>query len=226
LCYKVIAMDEQQRAEDHLRVIRNLMERATIYRAISAPTALIGGALGTIVSIFLLWNLAGPDRIGLGLANRGLTARPFILLWLLVLLVTLCANTWFIFRKSRREGTSLFTPSLKLTIVSALPALFIVSIFTALFWSYDETEDALPLLVNIWIICYGLLLLATSPFAPRSLVVLGWVVLGTGGFLLAFASLIFRFDPAMRAILAMGLTFGLYHLAYAALTWPAKSRDK
>lgn len=216
-------MDEQQRAEEHLRVIRNLMERATIYRAISAPTALVGGLLATVVSIFLAWGMTGHNRI---LANQDLTGRYFILLWLMVLLVTLCANTWFIFRKSRREGTPLFTPALKLTIVSALPTLFIAAIFTALFWRYDETEEALPLLVNIWIICYGLVLLATAPFAPRSLVVLGWVALGTGGCILIFPSVIFRFEPAMRAILAMGLVFGLYHLAYAALTWPAKSREK
>ena len=31
-------MDERHRAEEHLRIIRTLMERATIYRAISAPT--------------------------------------------------------------------------------------------------------------------------------------------------------------------------------------------
>jgi hypothetical protein len=216
-------MDEQQRAEEHLRVIRNLMERATIYRAISAPTALVGGLLATVVSIFLAWGMTGHDRI---LANQGLTGRHFILLWLMVLLVTLCANTRFIFRKSRREGTPLFTPALKLTIVSALPTLFIAAIFTGLLWNYDETEEALPLLVNIWIICYGLVLLATAPFAPRSLVVLGWITLGTGGCILVFPSVIFRFEPAMRAILAMGLVFGLYHLAYAALTWPAKSRDQ
>ena len=39
-------MNERTRAEEHLRVIRSLMERATIYRAISAPTALVGGLLG------------------------------------------------------------------------------------------------------------------------------------------------------------------------------------
>ena len=47
-------MDERQRAEEHLRVIRTLMERATIYRAISAPTALAGGliALGLTSAIW------------------------------------------------------------------------------------------------------------------------------------------------------------------------------
>ena len=38
-------MNEQSRAEEDLRVIRTLMERAATYRAISAPTALVGGIL-------------------------------------------------------------------------------------------------------------------------------------------------------------------------------------
>ena len=43
-------MDERKRAEEHLRVIRSLMERATIYRAISAPTALVGSILALALS--------------------------------------------------------------------------------------------------------------------------------------------------------------------------------
>jgi hypothetical protein len=35
-------MSERSAAEEHLRVIRSLMERTTIDRAISAPTALVG----------------------------------------------------------------------------------------------------------------------------------------------------------------------------------------
>ena len=38
-------MNEPARAEAHLRVIRSLMERATVYRAISTPTALVGCVL-------------------------------------------------------------------------------------------------------------------------------------------------------------------------------------
>ncbi len=36
-------MATHSEAEEHLRVIRSLMERGTIYRAISAPVALAGG---------------------------------------------------------------------------------------------------------------------------------------------------------------------------------------
>lgn len=37
-------------AEEHLRVIRELMERATVYRAVSAPAALFCGLIALSVS--------------------------------------------------------------------------------------------------------------------------------------------------------------------------------
>jgi hypothetical protein len=47
-------MHERERAEEDLRVIRTLMERATIYRAISAPTALAGGVLAVTLTA-IIW---------------------------------------------------------------------------------------------------------------------------------------------------------------------------
>src|SRR4051812_26256696 len=41
-------------AADHLKTIRSLMERATVYRAISAPTALAGGLVALAIC-GLLW---------------------------------------------------------------------------------------------------------------------------------------------------------------------------
>jgi hypothetical protein len=70
----------------------------------------------------------------------------------------------------------------------------------------------------LWILCYGLALVATANFSPRSLVRLGWcfVVAGLGMFW-TWAS-----NPDIRmlltdeapASLAMGLTFGVLHIAY------------
>ena len=47
-------MSDRARAEEDLRVIRSLMERATIYRAISAPTAFVAGVL-SILSAGLIY---------------------------------------------------------------------------------------------------------------------------------------------------------------------------
>ena len=48
-------MIARSEAEEHLRVIRSLMEKATIYRALSAPAALVGGLLTISASAYLMW---------------------------------------------------------------------------------------------------------------------------------------------------------------------------
>ena len=48
-------MPTRSEAEEHLRIIRSLMEKATIYRAISAPGALVGGGLSVVTAMVGLW---------------------------------------------------------------------------------------------------------------------------------------------------------------------------
>jgi hypothetical protein len=94
-----------------------------------------------------------------------------------------------------------------------------------LFWKNNETAESLPILAVTWIICYGVALLATANFAPRSLVILGWLFL-LSGIVAVLGLQWFNHAPTRRACAAMGLTFGLYHLLYAGLTWPTRSRKE
>ena len=215
-------MNERRDAEEHLRVIRSLMERATVYRAISAPTAVIGGALALITSALLF---AGSGRDSTSFFHLGYpgAARHFITIWMTVLVVTLLANTVFIWRKARRESSAFFTSGLKLAIYSTAPVLIVAAVLTSLFWRNDETAEAVPILVTVWITCYGLALLATASFAPRSLRFLGWAFLLTGAACLLLTGPLFNADPARNSSIAMAVTFGLYHLVYGLSTWPGKT---
>lgn len=203
-------MDSNQ-ANEQLRVIRSLMERATVYRAISAPTALVGGILSIVASIIL----TRADMMSGADLNR------FIGGWLLVLVVTLVANTWFIHLKARREGGKIFSSGLRLAIRSALPVLLIAAALTTNAWRDDDPVQELVLPI-VWMCCYGLALLSTATFAPRSLIVLGWIFLASG----LITGGILDLDPNHRIplwpSLLMGVSFGAYHLIYAACTWPRK----
>ena len=77
--------NERSKAEEDLRVIRSLMERATVYRAISAPAALVAGLL----SIFA----AG------AIYRRPVHGRVFAAVWLVVLVFAVVTNAFFIWRK-------------------------------------------------------------------------------------------------------------------------------
>jgi lipoprotein signal peptidase len=220
-------MNEQERAEEHLKTIRRMMERATIYRAISAPTALVGGVLSLMASgYYLKWfHHFGPGDYIAGEQNN------FLRLWMLVLILTGVANTIFIVAGSRKHGEPVLSTSMKAAFIALAPALVAGGAFTLYFAGMGWIPLVDFYMAVGWSIFYGLALLATSHFAPRSLTLLGYAFLVSG--LVAF--LVYRFsngffidvisgepDTQPTGILFMALTFGLYHLIYALCAWPRK----
>jgi hypothetical protein len=211
-------MNDRVRAEEDLRVIRTLMERATIYRAISAPTALIGGALSILAAIFV--QLCSRPNNFLG---HALNSREFVFLWIGVLILTLIANAFFVWREARSNGRPFISAGMKLAIGAIAPNLIVPALFTSWFLKIGFLGAVELELIVVWVVFYGLALLSTALFAPRSLVILGWAVLLTGVSVPVAANAVERLsDNAPNFV--MGLTFGLYHLIYAGFTWPRKSK--
>lgn len=208
-------------AQEHLRAIRQLMERATIYRAISAPTALFGGIFSLALSaLMLLWQA--------GDAERNVPAALFYAAWGVVLAMTAAANTFFIWREAHQRRESPISPAMKVALRSILPALFAGAAISA---CLVLTSDQAFVPVLFWLVFYGLALLSTMNFAPGSIVALGWAFLLTGlGAFIYFMNVTIlpftdlptptRFYPAA----IMGATFGAYHLVYAICAWPRRSQ--
>ena len=160
----------EQGAEEHLRAIRLLMERATIYRAISAPTAFVGGLLSLLLSSWmLLWQSAD--------VSRNVDARVYFVAWSLVFLLALAANMLFIVRGTRRRGESPVSSGMKLAVRSIMPSFFAGAAISA---CLTLTTDQPILPTVMWLVFYGLGLLSTMNFAPRSIIILGWAFLFTG----------------------------------------------
>jgi hypothetical protein len=209
-------MNEQERAEEHLRTIRRLMERGTIYRAISAPTALVGGVLSLAAC-------------GVWVASPIQDSAPhfsFLLLWLIVLLLTAGTNTLFIVLGARKRNEPVFSSSMRAAFSALAPAFLTAAILTLLFVvAASDPLNEITLGIT-WAICYGLGLLATSHFAPRSLTLLGWAFLISG--LGAVTVVRFANSSWMWSLIDnhtmyfMAATFGLFHLIYAACAWPRK----
>ena len=208
-------------AEEHLHAIRRLMERATIYRAISAPTALTGGLLSTVTAAVMLnWQMRE--------AGRNVNAVLFLEVWTLVFVLTLAANTLFIWRGAHVRGEPVVSSAMKLALRSIMPSLFAGAAIGACLTITTSLALLPPL---FWVIFYGLGLLSTMNFAPRSMVLLGWAFLFTGIFVLIYlmnASVMPDFDlPSPTRFFPaalMGVTFGLYHVVYAACTWPRRNQ--
>ena len=205
-------------AEEHLRIIRSLMERATIYRAISAPTALVGGLASLLaggVSHFL-------ETSKSRLATNPEDAGRFLFIWSLVLFVTAAANWWFLRREAGARGGQVFSPAMKKALGALFPPMFAGGILTLCVFS----PGGHVLLPMIWMIFYGLGLLSAGQFSPQAIPRLGWAFLLAG---LATAALTAFLTPVPAFLasphLLMATSFGGLHLLYAACTWKTSQAE-
>jgi hypothetical protein len=206
---------EHSRADEDMRVIRTLMERATICRAISASIAFLGGAL-SILSALFIWQ---SERF----LGRAIRPREFAIVWIDVLVLTIIATAVFVWREAKSGGRLFLSPGMKLALRAIVPNLLVPAIFTVWFLQTGFLGAVELELVVIWVVFYGLALLSTALFAPRALAILGWAFLLTGaGVAVITNALEGLTDDAPN--LVMGITFGLYHIIYALCTWLRKSR--
>lgn len=202
-------------AEEHLRVIRSLMEKATVYRAISAPTALVGGLTAVVAAGIVYWQTNGA-----AVATERINFL-FLGVWLGALVVTGLANTYFLWQGAVERGDRFLSSGMRAALRALWPNYLVAGALTIL-WA--GSAQWLP---SAWLLLYALGLLATQHFAPRSMFYLGWAFLIAG-----LAALFFLAAPGsglddlarLRAgNTVMGLTFGLLHLIYAACIWTRKS---
>ncbi len=209
---------ERSKAKADLRAIRSLMERATVYRAISAPAALIAGFLSIFAATATYLNNQRS-------INRPVHGRAFAVIWLIVLILAVASNAFFIWREAKKDRRPFISSGMKLSLRAIIPNLLIPAALT-LWFLVNGYKGATELeLVLAWIVFYGLALLSTGLFAPRSLVCLGWAFLLTALAIPAARNVLGDL-PAYLPTIAMGLTFGLYHLVYAACAWPRKRADE
>ncbi len=197
-------------ASRQLRVIRSLMERATIYRSLSAPTAFAGGLFSLGGFAVAYW--AKHAR------HQQLTDNEFLVTWAVILALTGLTNALVLWRESRRRGGPFFSPGMKVAMTSALPPLLCGGLLTVLIAGSAMVHAI------FWLLFYGLGLLAMQHFAPRSLVVLGWMFVVTGLAAVGYTMMVSWPAPEFTTLQAswlMAATFGGFHLAYAAAVWAA-----
>lgn len=210
------APPSQETALEHLRVIRTLMERAHIYRAVSAPAAFTGGVLALGLAAYGVYQNAV-------LFSQTFRWPQFLTAWLVLLLVCTVLNLVLLMRESKGRGLPFVTDGLRTALRCVTPPLLAGGVVGIGLIVY---EDQIELAALLWILCYGLALLATASFAPRSILWLGRAFLWSGLALSLFwfigggLGMIQR--PEAAASLLLGLTFGLFHIIYAIVVFLRK----
>jgi cytochrome bd-type quinol oxidase subunit 2 len=213
-------MNDNSTAEQNLGAIRELIERAEIYRAVSARTALIGGVLSILTAGAIYLN----DEVT-RIWDRPVRPRELAFAWLCVLFLTVTVSKLFLRGAARESGGAINSRRMKLAVRTIVPYLVIPAAFTGWFLTTGYLGAAEQDLVVVWIAFYGLMLLSTALFAPRALALLGWAFLLTSLSVPVFSDIIDNRVGSVPTVL-MGVTFGLYHLIYAGLNWPRKPRTQ
>lgn len=203
-----MAMTTHEEAADQLRAIRTMMERATIFRALSGETALIGGAMalaaGWISELRKGWDWGS--------------------VWLTGLAVALVFAIWQLCRTAAANDRTVWSHGLKVALRGALPSLIAGGFLGLLYLKYGNEKTA----ASVWILHYGLALLAIREFAPKSMTWLGIAFLVTG--IASFSAMTFvQFaTPLLNRLGPSGLmaaTFGGFHLIYGAAIVTTTRRD-
>lgn len=203
----------QETALDHLRVIRTLMERASLYRAVSAPAAIVGGTLSLGASV-------------LGFPPHPATGNlPFLAAWIGVLVLTTVINLILLTRESGGKGRPLVSDGLRMALRAIVPPMLTGGVLGVPL--ILDGQRALAALV--WILFYGLALQATVSFAPRSIIRLARAFLITGQALtvvyFATGRLASFLGDRELASLLLGLTFGAFHVVYGLAVLFSTAKD-
>ena len=198
---------DSKSAEENLRVIRGLMERATIYRTIAGPAALFCGSIALIVAALALF--PGPLQL--------LFRQNFIAVWIIVFLLSGAANTVFLLRSAGQRGEPFPSSRSRIALIAIAPGFLIAAAITIVLARYPA---AALNIATFWAGMYGVALLSTLTFAPRSIAILGWAFVFTScilvllqGSLSLLASQLHLETPEF-GYLVMAITFGLYHVVY------------
>lgn len=210
--------ESEKEAANHLRTIRALMERATVYRAISAPAALLAGLTTLGLCGYLVTRNPGSLP----------STRDFMFLWLAVLAFMTASNFYLLWSSARQRGEVFVSSGMRMALQAISPPL--AAGFVLSFLSANYRPQSYPEMASFWMLFYGLGLLAMRSFAPQSLVALGggFFSLGLVGFLPVVRESL-NWQPYPQGILFMALSFGLLHLIYAAAVFfprtPASAGD-
>jgi hypothetical protein len=198
---------ESHRAEEHLQVIRTLMERAAVYRRALAPTAFLLGGLGAV---------GAAAGVALGVDKPW----QFALYWLVVCAVAQAVGLLQIRRQAMRDGEAFWSPPLRQVTRAMVPTQLVGLVAAAAVFVNGGENPRLHLaLPAVWMVLYGFALHAAGFFMPRGVRWLGWVFLTCGSLMAAsFAAIpsspIWQTTAASHG--AMGLAFGGLHLALGA----------
>lgn len=186
-------------AEEHLRVIRQAMERSTRHSTFSGLSGIVVGLLALTGCLLMPVVVDG--------VSDPLWRYLFFGLWTLVLGSALVADFLLTKRRAREVGKRIRSPYARHLIRAAAPG-FLAALALTLFYVIHPTLIG-PYIYAFWMLCYAVSVLAVAQFSVREVSVLGWAFLAAGAVTLMLPPALGVGPRAMMAV-----TFGGFHIVY------------
>jgi hypothetical protein len=187
---------DAREAEEHLRVIRDLMERSTKYSTFSGLSGILAGVAsiaGCVVTQMLQARYSQPSDFRI----------PFLVTWSAVILFAIGVDYLLTKRRAAGVGKLILSRLGKQMFLAAAPGLGTGALLTLYFLSKNLLPDVYP----VWMLCYGIAVSAVGLFSQREVSYLGAAFLVAGALTLLFL-------PTL-GLPMMAVTFGGFHIVYA-----------
>ncbi|MBC8141201.1 MAG: hypothetical protein H7Y38_07145 [Armatimonadetes bacterium] len=185
-------------AQEHLRVIRQTMERSTKHSTLSGLSGVLVGfyaLVGSAVTFFVTPTFAVPyDRYA------------FIAVWAFVGLLSFTTDVILTKRKAAFLGKTPLSPLGKHLLRAASPGVAVGVILSAFYLMHPNL--IMQYIYGVWMLAYAAAILAVGMFSVREVSVLGWAFLGAGAVTLLL--------PEVAAAGMMAAAFGGGHIWYGA----------
>lgn len=152
----------QARAMDNLRFIRETMERAGEFTAISGWATVVIGFTALAAAY---------------LAASAPTGGQWILVWMAEAVLALVVSGWAMWRKGRSAGVPLLSGPGRKFLLSFCPPILAGALITLVLFRADLAV-ALP---GVWMLLYGCSVLAAGSFSVRIVPAMGLVFMLLGG---------------------------------------------
>jgi hypothetical protein len=179
-----------ERAMDNLRFIRETMERASAFTAVSGWAQVATGATALVACL---------------LAARQRSALAWIAVWFTEALLTLIISGWAMRRKAHALETPLLSAPGRKVVLSLAPPLFAGALLTIPLYRAHLTE-AIP---GMWLLLYGTGIVTGGAFSVRIVPVMGLCFMLFGALAL--------FSPASWGNYWMAAGFGVLHIIFGII---------
>jgi len=179
-----------ERAMDNLRFIRETMERASSFTAVSGWAQIAIGVTAIPATL---------------LAARQATQMGWLAVWVLEALLSLMISGWAMRRKARALETPLLSAPGRKVVLSLAPPLFAGALLTVILYR-AHLGSFIP---GMWLLLYGAGVVTGGMFSVGIVPIMGLCFMTLGALAL--------FSPAAWGNLYMAFGFGVLHIIFGLI---------